>query len=112
MFRAINSGDLSHQVRIEYKAQSQSASGQLVPTWTLLALVWADIQPLSGRELLLAEQTMSKVEARAVVRFRTDITANMRLVYGSIIYNIAAVIQDPRFKDHLTLSLSTGLNAG
>lgn len=110
--RSLCAGDLSHKLRIEYKVETQSGSGAVTPVWTLLASVWGDLQPLKGKEFIAAEQMTSKIEATAYIRYRTDVTANMRIVFKSVNYNIEAVLPDPRFAERLLLMLSAGANNG
>lgn len=110
--RSLCAGDLSHKLRIEQKTETQSSSGAVGVTWALLATVWGDLQPLTGKEFIAAEQMTSKIEAKAYIRYRTDVTANMRIVFKSVNYNIEAVLPDPRFAERLMLMLSSGANAG
>lgn len=109
---AITAGRLSHRVEIHRKSTTFSDTNAEIIAWVLFAVVWAEIVPLSGREYLRAEQIQSPVMARGTIRTLAGITADMRLVYGATIYNIAAVLDDPRFVRHQTLMLSQGINQG
>jgi SPP1 family predicted phage head-tail adaptor len=54
--------------------------------------VWAAVEPLSGRELLAAQQAQSEVTLRVRMRFRSDVTAAMQLLHGNKTYEVASVI--------------------
>lgn len=95
---AIAAGRLRHRVRIEQRTLSQNELGEVLEDWQEVATVWAAIEPLSGRELIAAQQVNSKVTARLVIRYRSDLLPEMRLVHHKqgqdVIYNPAAFLED------------------
>lgn len=88
----MNAGDLRQRVTIQYKTVTKDAYGQEVITWTDLATVWASVEPLSGREFMEGRQETAEVNTRIRIRQRTGIEPEQRAVWGSVIYNILAVI--------------------
>lgn len=71
------------------------------------------IEALSGRELIAAAAVNSKVSSRIRMRWRAGVLPRMRVVHGSDIYNIEAVIPDPHSRVRgITLLCSSGTNAG
>jgi head-tail adaptor len=71
------------------------------------------IEALSGRELIAAAAVNSKVSSRIRMRWRAGVLPRMRVVHGSEIYNIEAVIPDPHSRVRgITLLCSSGTNAG
>jgi SPP1 family predicted phage head-tail adaptor len=100
----MNIGSLNRQVIIKQPAAVQDAAGQPIPTWTTLATVWADIRSLNGLETIKggAETAIGKASIR--IRYRTDVTAAMRVVHGSTTYEIKAVLPDVAGKRHLDLA--------
>jgi SPP1 family predicted phage head-tail adaptor len=72
----------------------------------------AEIVALSGRELLAAAAEQADITTRIVIRYRTDVRADMRLVHDGLRYNIRAVIPDPKRAMWLTLMCTSGVNDG
>lgn len=99
----MEAGKLRHRVEIQYKVVTQNSYGEEEITWTELATVWAAVEPLSGREFLEGRQVSAEVNTRIRIRRRGDVTPEMRVVYGSINYDILAVIEleERRREEHL-----------
>lgn len=66
---------------------------------------WADLRHLSGLESIRADGTASIVKASARIRYRTGITAAMRLSAEGVDYNITAVMPDVARKQYVDLAL-------
>lgn len=104
---------LRHRVTIEQVTETRDADGGVVTAWaTLHSKVPAEIVPLSGREFVAAQAAQAGITARLTIRYMAGITPKMRVVHGSDIYNIEAVLPDPTLRRHLTLMVSTGVNNG
>lgn len=67
---------------------STSASGQPVPDWVDLDTVWAWAEPLQGRERFIADQVAAHVDTRFVIRYRSDVTPENRIVHEGRTFNI------------------------
>ena len=63
-------------------------------TWTDVAQVWANIINKSGLQAIRADQPVSIVQASIRVRRLTNVDAGMRVLHGSTVYEIVAVLQD------------------
>lgn len=107
----IDSGALRHRVVIEYPQHSQdSITGAMTPQWLELDEVWAAIEPLSARDFTAAQAQQSKIVARIVVRWRDDITADMRISHGSTVYAIEGILPDKESgREYLTILVSSGV---
>lgn len=102
-----------HRITIERQSSFVDSNGDTVRAWDLVAQVWAEIRPLSGRELLLAQQVQSTVNTTIVTRYRSDVDATCRILHNGTIYNIAAIIRDPQSGiEWMTLQCTAGANAG
>lgn len=109
----MQAGRLRHRVNIEQVTETRDADGGVVTSWaTLHSKVPAEIVPLSGREFVAAQAAQAGITARLTIRYMAGITPKMRVVHGSDIYNIEAVLPDPTLRRHLTLMVSTGVNNG
>lgn len=115
--KLFNSGTLRHRIEIQEPVEVQdSDTGDVTFEWDTIEggkSVPASIEPLSAREFLAASATQSKVVARITIRYRAGITAKMRCLHGSRIYNIEGVLADPDSGlEWLTLPVSEGTNNG
>lgn len=88
----MRSGKLRQRVIIQSKTVVPNSFGEEDITWTEVATVWAAIVPLRGREFLDGRMATAEVTTRIEIRHRDGISPEMRVVHGSIIYNIRAVI--------------------
>src|SRR4051812_36947279 len=83
----MRAGELRRRVRIQQRSTAQDSFGQQGTVWTdLLTGVPANIQALSGRELLAAQAIVAEVTHTISVRFARALadpiaTARMRVVY-------------------------------
>ena len=91
----MQAGLLRHRVTIQQRETSKDAYGQDVITWSDLATVWARVSPLQGREYLTARQAVAvaEVTTRITARNRSDVTPDMRVVFGAHTYQIRSVIR-------------------
>lgn len=73
-----------------------------VTGWQDVDEVWASIEPLRGREFFEAQQVHSELTTRIRLRYRSDVTPDMRIVDGEDVYTIVVVQPDKR-RGELTL---------
>lgn len=106
----MKAGALDQRVTIQTPATGQNAYGEPNTGWTDVALVWAGVFDLSGREFLAASATQNAVQTKILIRYMAGIVPSMRVLHGSVTYNIEAVLgQDKR---QLMLMCSRGVNDG
>lgn len=111
----MQAGKLRNKVTIEqYVAGSpeQRASGEPDAAWSVYATTMAEIRPLVGREFFAAQQVSSKVDTKIRIRYRTGVTAGMRVNKSGTYYNIEAVINVENRNRELMLMCGTGVNDG
>lgn len=90
---------LNRLVLIQQLVAGQDEAGQPVQTWANLIAtgdgkIRANIRHLSGVETIKADAPTSAVKASIRIRYRTDVTAAMRVVHGGTTYEIKAVMPD------------------
>lgn len=109
----IYSGNLRHRVRIEGPVYTQdSQTGDVTPAWQLVAAVWAQIAPISVRDFISADSEQSKIIARITIRYRDDLTRDMRCVHNGKVYMIEGILQDKESGlEYITLPCSAGVVA-
>ena len=91
-------GRLSSHVTLQSPSTKEDEIGQPIPGWADVATVWADIRHQGGLEAIKSGADVSIVRASARIRYRSDVTAAMRLVFGATVYSITAVLPDQRRK--------------
>jgi SPP1 family predicted phage head-tail adaptor len=87
-------GKLNRRVTIQSLDAGVDALGQPLGTWSTVAQVWASIINKSGLQAIKADQPVSIVQSSIRIRYRSDVTASMRVVHGATVYEIAAVLPD------------------
>jgi SPP1 family predicted phage head-tail adaptor len=86
----VNAGKLDRRVRIERPVADDTLDGAGAGTWSLVAEVWAEVQdslPSRG-ERLANGINISARPARVRIRFRDDVTPDMRIVMGGRVMQI------------------------
>lgn len=87
-------GRLNRRVVIQQHTAGSDASGQPLVAWSDVATVWADIQYLKGIEQIKADAVTSAAKVSIRIRWRTDVTATMRVLYNSVAYTVQVVLPD------------------
>ncbi|MFL1495503.1 phage head closure protein [Pseudomonas antarctica] len=111
----MRAGDLRHRIRFQklVSGMDPETMEPIEASWVDVATLWAAVNPLSGREFIQAKAAQSEEVGRIVIRYRSDIKAAMRGIEGDRVYNIQAVLPDPRSgREYLTLPYSEGVNDG
>lgn len=111
----MRAGEYRHRIKIQVQAGSppQDAGGAPQTAWTdLVAGCWAAVEPLRGRELLAAQQFSSEVTGQVRIRYRAGITAGMRVLWGTRVYDILAPIDAQERHVELTLLVKEGISDG
>ena len=109
------SGGLRHRVQIQTRVDTQNATtGEVVQTWvTTHANVPAKVEPLSAREFMQSRTEQDEISVRITIRYIAGISAGMRILHGSVIYNPAGVLGDLKSgQEYLTIPCSQGVNEG
>jgi SPP1 family predicted phage head-tail adaptor len=92
---SLQAGRLRHRVTIQRKTVGQDSAGGMTETWTdFVKNANAAINTVTGRESVASQQIMAKYSTEISVRWRPGITATMRVLHGSVVYNIEGVIPD------------------
>lgn len=82
---------LKQRLTLQQEIQASDGYGGYTRTWQNIADLWAEIIPLAGREGVADEKLEASLTHRVVLRYRSDITAGMRLLFENRAFNIRAV---------------------
>jgi len=110
-------GRLRHRITIQSPVTRQDpTSGTVSTRWKDFASdVPAAIEPLSVREFIASQQMQSAVSARITIRYRTGLTAQMRILHPSTgrIFNPAGWQPDiDSGLEYVTAPCSENVNLG
>lgn len=100
-------GPMRHRVVIQEKSTTQDAAGEELQTYTNIATnsnVWAAVTPSSAQERFISgsDQQQATVSHRVVLRYRSDLSDEMRVVWEGKNLDIEE-IRDPSGKRQYTL---------
>lgn len=97
-------GKLRNRVLLQRLVQRSGVPGETLISWTVIAAIWAEIRDLTGREWYEAQQLPEgDVTTDIIIRYRADVTRQMRVTHGADIYDIVAVLDRDGRREWLTL---------
>lgn len=94
---------LNSQIQVQQRQAGSDAAGQPLQAWVTVATLWAEIRHPTGLEAIRAGGQVSTVQASIKVRQRPGITAAMRVLHGTTVYDIRAVLTDQVDRAHMHL---------
>ena len=116
----VAAGRLRHIVDIESVTYTQdSTTGEMTPTCAVThSNVPCAIEPLSVKEFMQSSADQSGVSVRIVIRKRSGLSAEMRLIgvcgcHSGNIYNPMGFLEDPSSgQEWMTAPCTEGINEG
>ncbi len=111
----MRAGSLRHRVTIEQAVATQSASGAETVAWVEYGTVWASLEPLRGREGLVADQPLAEIDTKITIRwspFLSQIVAKWRIRHQETIYDIKSPIPVNFAQRQIELLCRSGINNG
>ena len=88
----LNTAKLNKRLIFQQKEEVKGQDGDSVSEWIDTFTVWGSLIFLKGREYFQAASTNSEVQGKGEIRFRKDITSDMRIKHNDDIYDIISVI--------------------
>lgn len=94
----MRSGQLRKRVIIQRDTGATvNDSNEPIPDWTTLATRWAKVMPVSGKELIVAQQQKGQTMHKVTLRYGADIadlSSADRITIGSRVLHISSVINE------------------
>ena len=99
----IDFGRLRERVTIQQATERRNAMGETVQTWEPFAERYASVEGLSSREVLLQGQQQTEVSHRVRMRYVTDMTSTMRILWRGRVLEIASLLEHGNRSHHEAL---------
>jgi SPP1 family predicted phage head-tail adaptor len=103
----MRAGALSERIEIQQKAVTRADNGEEIVTWPVFATVWADVEPLSGREVVSVRAAQADLSLRVRLRYLAGVNPTMRVWWANAGWPISEVIDVRARRTELQL-LCTG----
>lgn len=97
----MRAGRLRHQIIIQQPVIGRDAAGGALQTVTTVATTRAHMAQATGREFWASEHTATEYDIVASMRYRSDISEGMSLVYDGNTYEIKSIIDPTGYKREL-----------
>lgn len=111
MTMTLAAGRFNRRITIQRRADGADAYGQPSTTWETHVQTWADVRAPAGRAAaqdVTADRTTSVAAYSMRIRYRTDITADMRVLLAGMVFDIAQVLPDLARHEHTDLVCVAG----
>lgn len=92
----MDAGKRDKRITIKSPSAAQAADGQMVNTWATFAIVWASIKHQSGASAIKSDGDTSSVKVSIRILRLAGVNAGMRVVHGTTVYAIEAVLPDEK----------------
>lgn len=88
----MRSGNLKHKIEIQAHEESQNDFGEQESSWSKFQDAYSSILPISAKETFTSKKLNAEITHKILIRFIPGVKSDMRIVYGSRIFNIDSVI--------------------
>lgn len=113
MTKKNTASSLRHRVTLQQEIQTADGAGGYVRSWQDVADLWAEINSITaksyGQERFFAGKIQAEITHKITIRYRAGVTADMRLLFGSSIFNIRSVLNKDENNETLELLVEEGV---
>lgn len=85
-------GALRQRVTIERPVRTSGPGGSATLAWQRHALAFANVMPVSGREISISHGVAGRTTHKVIIRHRADVLPEMRITWGVRHLEILAVL--------------------
>jgi len=85
-------GRLRHRVLLQRPVRNTEDGGGASTAWDVIGSAYAEVETISGTEVEQADGLAGRANVRVTLRYRTDIEAGSRIVFGSRVLHIEAAL--------------------
>jgi SPP1 family predicted phage head-tail adaptor len=87
-------GELNRRLVLEVPVESADGAGGITRGYTAMMMLWASVEPVLARGVVIADAPGATVTHRIVVRRRAAVTTQHRFVEGATVYRIVTLRDD------------------
>jgi SPP1 family predicted phage head-tail adaptor len=88
----MNFSKLRHRITLIKPTYQQNGTGENEATFADYKTVWANVVPVSGKELIESQKLRAETAYKISLRYASDVTSDMRIRYNQMQLEISAVI--------------------
>ena len=99
-------GRRNQRIRIEQPTLTSDGQGGNTKAWSVLAVTWALVEPLTQREAMQAAQVTAVLSTAITIIFRSDLSVKDRIRIGARTLQIESYQDQDGRKDELRLLCS------
>lgn len=99
-------GWIAHRISIERAETVPDGAGGSTATWSVLATVWAAVEPVAARGDTGGDRLGSRVTHRVTIRHRGDVAAGMRIRHRGRLLTIETVVDPDERRRFLLIEAS------
>jgi len=85
-------GDLRHRITVQDSTETPDSHKGHTVVWHNFLVLWASVEPLSGREYFYSHQIKAEVTHRVKIRYVKGITVKMRIKHNDRILAIESIL--------------------
>lgn len=85
-------GELSYRIIFQEPVKQDDGYGGKVVSWQDKFKAWAAIEPMSANERFFSMSVQHEVSHRVYIRRRSDVSPEMRIIYGNSTYEIRGIL--------------------
>lgn len=114
------SSRLRHRVTLQQEVTTDDTQGGYTRSWEDVAELWAEISPINPGSASVSASSSEQYKFggietvhtyRIFLRYRSNVDASMRIVFGSRIFNIRSVINNDERNELLEIIAEEGVAA-
>lgn len=90
----MRAGRLRTRIIIQKQTVRRDKFGQLVNEWLEFCKVRAEIRDITGKEYLSSQAEQAIVDCKILIRYRDDITSDMRVLCNGVYYDIKSILSN------------------
>lgn len=99
-------GRLTERVTIQAPSPQRNEYGELLPDWSEVATVWAEVADASGGEEWRENQLQAQTGYKVTVRYLAGVTEKMRLLWRGRVLWVGRVSDPDQRRERLVIECS------
>ena len=99
----MNPGTLDQRVSLERLSGGFDDLGQPIEAWSVLATVWAAVEPQAGREFVAGGAAQTELTTKIRIRWLAGLTSGDRVTHDGRVYDVQSVIDYRSAKREIVL---------